>query len=134
MSYPREDPVAFLESQGWAFKQQGQELVTMCPFCEKPDHLWINQESGVWKCHRCGESGNLYQLRKRLGLANGNGRFQTIGQALGAKSKRIPPERVEAMHAALLKDQEALDYCTKTRRWSVEMVKRFKLGLRVDGR
>ncbi len=134
MTYPREDPVAFLESQGWQFKRQGQELVTTCPLCEKPAHLWINQESGLWKCHRCGESGNLWQLRKRLGLDTGNGRLQSLGQAIGAKPKRIPKEQVEAMHVALLADRETLDYCTRTRRWSLEIVKRFKLGLRVDGR
>jgi KaiC/GvpD/RAD55 family RecA-like ATPase len=131
MSYQREDPAAFLDAQGWAFKRQGQELVTACPFCDKPNHLYMHQETGVWKCHRCGEGGNLYQLRKRLGLDNGN--LQSLAQALGAKPKRIPRERVEAMHAALLKDTEALAYATETRRWSLEVVKRFKVGLRVDG-
>jgi archaellum biogenesis ATPase FlaH len=135
MSYRRQDPVAFLESQGWPFKRQGQELVTTCPLCDKAGHLYVHHESGVWKCHRCGESGNLYQLRKRLGLNNGDGaRFQSLGQVLGAKPKGIPQERVEAMHKALLADQEALDYSTKVRRWALEVVKRLKVGLRLDGR
>jgi len=132
MSYRREDPEAFLESQGWPFKRQGQELVTTCPFCDKPGHLYVHQESGVWKCHKCGESGNLYQLKKHLGLDNG--KFQSLSQALSAKPRRIPWEQVEKLHAALLSDTEALSYCTKTRRWSVEVLKRFQIGLRVDGR
>ncbi|MBI3014073.1 MAG: hypothetical protein HYY65_03175, partial [Candidatus Tectomicrobia bacterium] len=135
MTTRREDPVAFIESQGWPVKRQGQELVTTCPLCEKPGHLYVHSETGVWKCHRCGESGNLWQLRKRLGLDNGDGAwFQSLGQALGAKPKRIPRDRTESMHAALLADREALAYCTETRRWSLEVVRRFKLGLRVDSR
>ncbi len=130
MSY-YEDPATFLEAQGWQFKRQDHELVTTCPFCDKPAHLYMHQDTGVWKCQRCGEKGNLGQLQKRLSL---NGGFQSIGQALGVKPKQIPRQWVEAMHAALLADQEALAYCTQTRRWSLEVVKRFHLGLRVDGR
>jgi twinkle protein len=132
MGYQQEDPVAFLESQGWPFKRQGQELVGDCPFCNKPGHLWMHQDTGVWKCHHCGESGNLYQLRKRLGLDAGT--VQSLGQALKAKPQRIPLDRVEAMHKALLGDAEALEYATKTRGWSLEVLKRVKVGLRVDGR
>jgi archaellum biogenesis ATPase FlaH len=134
MTFPRQDPVAFLESQGWPYKRQGQELVTTCPFCERASHFYVNQETGVWKCHHCGESGNLWQLRKRLGLDGGNGKMQTIGQALGARPQRIPMQRVEQMHEALLGDQEAISYCTQGRGWSLEVVKRCRLGLRVDGR
>ncbi len=132
MSYRREDPGAFLDAHGWPFKRQGRELVTTCPFCDKPAYLYMHSESGVWKCHRCGEAGNLWQLRKRLGLDTGQ--FQSFGQALGSKPKRIPWEQVEKLHTALLSDTEALSYCTITRRWSLEVLKRFQIGLRVDGR
>jgi archaellum biogenesis ATPase FlaH len=127
-----EDPAAFLEAQGWQFKRQGQEFVTACPFCEKPGHLWVNQESGAWKCHRCGETGNLVTLRKRLGLDGG--RLQSLGQALRAAPRRIPKERVAALHAALLQDPEALAYATETRHWSRAVVEAYKIGLRVDSR
>lgn len=140
MSYQPENPAAFLEEQGWPFKRQGQELVTGCPFCGETEgrghHLHLHQERGVWRCAKCGEAGNLWQLRQRLGLGNGRrDGLQSLGQALRAPApKRIPKAQVEAMHAALLADPEAMAYATETRRWSLDVVKRFTLGLRVDGR
>ena len=132
MTYRTEDPAAFLEAQGQPVKRHGTQLVTDCPLCGKPGHLYMNAESGAWDCKACGERGNLWQLRKRLGLDNG--RFQTLSQALGAKPKRIPRERVESLHAALLQDPEALAYATDTRRWSLAVVTAQQIGLRVDGR
>jgi archaellum biogenesis ATPase FlaH len=132
MMYPREDPAAFLEAQGWQFKRQGQELVTACPLCDaKIGHFYVHETSGLWKCHKCGESGNLYQLRKRLGLDGG---VQSLGQALRAAPRRIPRERVAALHAALLQDSEALAYATETRHWSRAVVEAYQIGLRVDSR
>lgn len=80
----------------------------------------------------CQEKGNLYQLRQRLGL-NVAG-IQSLGQALHAEPKRIPRERVEAMHRALLADDEGLTYATTIRGWSLEVVKRIQVGVRVDNR
>lgn len=138
MSYRTEDPAAFLQEQGWQFKRQGQELVTGCPFCEegRGHHLYLHQERGVWKCQKCGEAGNLFQLRQRLGLGTGRrDGVQALGQALRAPApKRIPQEQVERLHAALLADAEALAYATETRRWSLDVVARLKIGLRVDDR
>ena len=75
---------------------------------------------------------NLYQLRKRLGLDAGT--VQSLGQALKATPQRIPLDRVDAIHKALLGDAEAMEYATKTRGWSLDVLKRVKVGLRVDGR
>lgn len=132
---PEEDPVAFLTSQGWAFKPSGAELVTTCPFCEKPEHFYMHRETGLWKCQRCGEKGNPYQLRQRLGLSNGNrDGIQSLGASLKAEKRRIPAAKVDAMHTALLADESTLDYCVKVRHWSLDVVERFKVGLRVDSR
>lgn len=143
-SYLQEVPAAFLKSQGWPFQQRGQELVTRCPLCDdpdgKPEHFYIHVEKGIWKCHKCGESGNLYQLKKRLGLLsknpNGNGGgIKSFAQAVGGvQRRRIHLRVMEKMHAALLGDQEALDYCLKERRWSLDAVKSVKVGLRQDRR
>jgi archaellum biogenesis ATPase FlaH len=145
MAYQNEDPVQFLESQGWPYKQAGSEFIVTCPFCEeaggqRPEHLYLHADKAVWKCHKCGESGNLYQLRKRLGLPNqsGNGNLKgihSLGDAIGgASKKKISASQVESLHAALLADQEAMDYCIRERRWGPEVVKTMKLGLRIDSR
>lgn len=133
MTYQTEDPAAFLTAQGWRFKRSGEELVTTCPFCDKADHLYMHRESGLWKCHRCGEGGNLYQLRRRLDLGNGSG-IQSLREVLKTPARRISAEKVDALHRALLSDQEALHYCTNARRWSLEVIKRVQVGLRVDAR
>jgi hypothetical protein len=67
---------------------------------------------------------------------NGNsGHIHSFGEAIGGKSKKeIPQERVESLHAALLADQEIRGYCVEERKWSLEIVKAMKLGLRTDGR
>lgn len=136
MTWRDEDPAAFLEGQGWPYRREGSQLVTDCPLCGKGRHLYIHQDRGVWNCKRCGESGNLYQLRQRLGLGNGRpDGIASLGQALRKPpSKRIPLSRVEAMHAALLADRETFDYCTKTRCWAPDVVKAVKVGLRSDSR
>jgi ribosomal protein S27E len=140
MTYQSEDPVQFLQSQGLKYRQHGDELITKCLLCDKDDHLFIHATKGVWKCHHCGESGNLYQLRKRLGLPNHeNGcdlrGIRSLGQTIGGSSKKIIPlKQVEALHAALLADQEALDYCIAERHWNQEVIKAMKIGLRSDER
>ena len=129
------NPEAFLQEQGWMFKRQGDELVTHCPLCDKPNHLYINQESGAWKCHKCGESGNLYQLKRRLCLPTDD-RWTGISSVREVlkppQSKRIPMEHVDKLHLALMSDSEALAYCTESRKWTREVLVRQKIGLRLS--
>lgn len=131
------DPEAFVREQGWTFKRHGQELATYCPLCDKPNHLYINQESGAWKCHRCGESGNLYQLKRRMHLPTED-RWAGISSMREAMkpppAKRIPMEDVDALHLALMADSEAIAYCTDARKWTREVLVRHKIGLRSDQR
>jgi archaellum biogenesis ATPase FlaH len=135
MPYQPVDPATFLTSQRWAFKSSGAELVTICPFCDKPEYFYMHRETGLWKCHRCGQKGNLFQLCHHLGLGNkAPDGIQSIGHALKVERRRIPTTKVDAMHAALLAEQTTLDYCLNVRRWTLDVVKRFKLGLRVDSR
>lgn len=140
MTYQNEDATEFLNSQGWTFKQSGEELIAKCPLCEKEDHFYIHAQKGVWKCHHCGEAGNLYQLRQRLGLPpykNGNGLpgIKSFRQAIGSNSfKRISKERIEEMHTALLADKEALEYCLKERKWTPDIIKAMKIGVQEDSK
>lgn len=43
-------------------EQGRKEMRTDCPFCDKPNHLYLNTETTQWECKRCGESGNFYTL------------------------------------------------------------------------
>ena len=53
----------FLESfkfHGVTFnKEIGGEAVADCPFCNKQNHFYVDHETGKWKCHSCGEAGNV---------------------------------------------------------------------------
>lgn len=127
-----EDPAAFLTDQGWPFKRRSGQLMLECPFCGKAEKFSMHPETGVWHCWACGEKGNLYQLRRRLGV-DGAG-IQSFSQALQAPPRRISAAQVDTMHQALLADGEGLAYATTTRGWSLEVVKRLKIGLREDSR
>jgi hypothetical protein len=47
------------------------ELVYRCPLCGPDDqsgHLYLNPDSGVWHCYRCGQGGNVSWLRHKTGI------------------------------------------------------------------
>ena len=39
-----------------------KQLIGTCPFCGKVNHLYINEETLLWDCKRCGKVGNLKKL------------------------------------------------------------------------
>ena len=41
-------------------RQVGKEWVGTAPFSEKPNHLYVNGETGQWKEHQTGNSGNVH--------------------------------------------------------------------------
>jgi hypothetical protein len=46
--------------------ERGSQAITNCLFCDKPGKFYISIETGEWKCHRCGESGNPMTFSRRL--------------------------------------------------------------------
>ena len=61
-----------VSSNGVDFKYAsgGRELLVECPFCQR-EKLYINADTGLWNCARCGERGNMWTLAtKVLGLDN----------------------------------------------------------------
>lgn len=52
-------------------KVHGDEIVFLCPANQERDaRAYYNTIKGVWNCFRCGESGNYYDLGRRLGVIN----------------------------------------------------------------
>lgn len=52
----------------------GVERIIDCPHCNEPEHydLWVNGETGLWICYRCGEAGSLPGLlAEGLGISYG---------------------------------------------------------------
>lgn len=127
-----------VQSQGWKWKvtNSKQIVLDVCPHCQKQDHCYLEihgagdeqaNRDGLYLCQRCGKSGNLYSLKQHLGLAISGVTSQKDWANSEKKIDSLPD--TEACHAALLADEDALDYLCNVRRFSLEIVKRQKLGL-----
>lgn len=44
----------------------GNQLRLDCPWCLKPNHLYMNADSMLWDCKRCGRKGNINQFINQL--------------------------------------------------------------------
>ena len=121
--------VKFVVEQGWQWRPgSGDQIqVEICPYCGKGDYkLFVatgdpndpqNTRDGLHKCFHgsCGKQGNLRTLAEHLGLriAGVESRKEWAGKANGDKPDALPD--VEACHAALLSDPEAMDYLLNVR-------------------
>jgi len=125
-----ENPLGFVQAQGWNCRESGTQIVVeVCPLCGKDNgHFYMHALEGLWDCKVCGEKGTLYQLKERLGLI-GSGGITSIGQAVGSAPKTIPMDKIRRGHEALLKDPEAMRYLTQGRGWSERIIRRCQLGL-----
>jgi hypothetical protein len=65
-----------------------------CPFCGKEDKLYVNQDSGLWECHACQESGNPVGLLRRLWEAFGFP--EQPGSSLAAERRLRAPQTLES--------------------------------------
>ncbi len=117
----------YFNSKRWQFKRQaGEFILEVCPFCQdSKGHFYMSPTSGKFRCFKCEEVGNLFSLKKKLGDLSEKKFFQKPGTAIDLK-------KVEAQHKALLADQEALTYLQDKRGFSLETIKRFRLGAEGD--
>ncbi len=124
----RENPLGFVQSQGWSYEERGTQIITDCPFCGKERHFYMHAIEGGFDCKVCGEAGYLPQLKQRLGLT-GTGGIASMGDAVGSKPQKVPMDRVRRGHEALLNDSAVMSYLTKDRGWSESIIEKFQLGL-----
>jgi len=40
-------------------KTSGEEHIGRCPFCNRSGHFFVNENTGLYNCKKCGESGNV---------------------------------------------------------------------------
>ncbi len=105
----------YLGSRSISFVERGKELVFKCPFggCDvdtkHAGHLYMEAETGVYRCVKCDASGNLVTLSRHLGddpveLGFKEGP-EKIGRVVKKKAKEIAAglsaEDVEKWHVAL---------------------------------
>lgn len=127
-----------VQSQGWNFKvtDSVRILLGKCPYCDKEDHCYMEihgpndpqkNRDGLYLCQRCGQSGNLYSLKKHLGLVIEGVSSQ---KEWAASEKKIDPlPDTEECHKALMADEKAIDYLTNIRGFSLDIIQKQKIGL-----
>jgi len=105
-----------------------QYNIKVCPLCGNEKwKFYMNRETGLWDCKRCGEAGNFYQLKGRLGQLGGI----TSTEKMFENHSPLDEKLVQRYVKNLEKDQKALLYLKRKRKFSDETIKRFQLG--VDG-
>ena len=129
-----------ITSQGWSWKPATLPRITIetCCYCGKGGHHLCmevygkddeeRKRDGLHSCIRCGKSGNLTSLKNKLGvtLSGVEGRKDWGGTA---KDVEALPD-VEACHDALMANEEALEYLTEGRGFSLDIIQKQKLGLK----
>lgn len=109
----------------------GGEARARCPLCpgEKTgESLAVNVATGAWKCHRCGEAGNIFTLRRRI-----RGGASAVAKAVPdikvePAGRVIPDEMVSILEAELRDSPQARAYLEGARRLRPETWTAARLG------
>lgn len=119
----------YLESKGWTSKfKNGEYCLDLCPLCDAgPGHFYINQAKEIFYCHKCNERGHILSLKKRLGDLPAIAHISEFSKGK-AQAKTIDLSVVDKYHKALLENPAALSYLTQERAFTLETIKKFKLG------
>lgn len=70
--------VSYLTEEGFDpdFAEDGEEIIFCCPLCDDDrSRLYVNTQTGGWKCFHCDEHGNLHQLLINVVGLNGSQAF-----------------------------------------------------------
>lgn len=129
----------FVMSRGWDWKvgTHPNIILANCPYCNKEDHCYMEvhgasepdqaSRDGLHLCQRCGKSGNLYALKKKLGVVIDGVSSQKEWGAEKKKIEELPD--VEACHQALMQDDNALEYLVNVRGFSLDIIQKQKIGI-----
>lgn len=124
-------PLEFVQGQLWRYRQSGNELVIeTCPLCNKGDwKFYINANTGLWSCKhgKCQREGNIFSLKKALGLSIGVDPAGA-GDALVELGESLY-EQVRVAHEFLMSN--AMYKATLMDEWSIseEAIRRHRLGV-----
>jgi twinkle protein len=122
----------FLTTTDWEYKEgpSNQYIVKICPFCF--DDRWKfyirRDDSGLFDCKLCQESGNLYQLKTKMKGVDQIGSTQKMF----SEAKELESELADEYFENLKKDKTALTYLIEKRNFKKETIKHFKLGVNDD--
>ena len=123
----------FVTKMGWTSKPSGTSELALeyCPLCKTTGYkCYINVDTGLWSCKKCGESGNLYQLKQKLGVSmDGAMSIREAGQVHDAPQ---PLPDVDLLQRKLVdpdSTNEAIDYLLHERGLTMAVIEQYKIGL-----
>ena len=127
----------FVISQGWDYKVGTAPNIVLakCPYCSKEFHCYMElhsndgqtQRDGLHMCQRCGKSNNIYGLKQYLGISIPGVSSQ---KDWASSEKKIDPlPDINACHESLLADDDAVEYLCNIRGFSLDILKKQKIGL-----
>lgn len=120
--------LTYLESKGWTYQRSadGHTLtLPRCPLCGQTTGFSVTVRSGVWRCKACERFGTLLTLKR---LAGDLGTIEGDERPLNVV---VPEEKIEALHAALLRDDQIVTWLEK-RLIRDEDIRSWRLGLSVE--
>jgi 5S rRNA maturation endonuclease (ribonuclease M5) len=106
-------------------KKRGDLTIAFCPFHKDTNNpnLTVYPNRNGYKCFTCGAHGNAFNFLKETGQLPPK---QSSGR--GRPSTQPTKKDVEATHKKLLDDKEFLDRLKEKRGWTIEIIKKLKLG------
>lgn len=120
--------VEYLQSKGHTLKPStGGWHMLDCIFCKGKKDLAVKETNGVYYCHKCGETGNLWKLKKHFGelpVYKITGKNETV--------KKMTEDKTSEYIKNLMKEKEAWNYLRVERGFSKEAIAHFRLGYK-DG-
>jgi hypothetical protein len=128
---------SFLTSKGLAFHPAGpiDYAVKRCIRCgDEGGHLFINKQTGLWNCKKCGASGNLWHLRREL---EGLDPVASIADLMKQRGYILDPsvagelteQKINEFHANLCADSSAIRYLIEERKLTKDTIRHFRIGL-----
>ena len=122
------DTRKFLLTTDWEYKNvtDNQINIKTCPICG--DNRWkfyIEGDKGLWDCKICGENGNLYQLKSKLGKLD---EIASIDKIIPKQHHPLEDTICQAYENNLRNDKAAYTYL-KSRGFTDETIKHFRLGV-----
>jgi hypothetical protein len=95
-------------------RKSGVQFVGLCPFHkEKTPSFYVHPSKGVYKCHGCGASGDVFTFIQQIEGVNFKGARALLAERAGVTVSDRRPTVAERRHFALLMD---------TSEWRVALV------------
>lgn len=126
--------LSYLESKNISYRlaSGNMEAVFPCPVCGRENKFYVNTETGAFKCFRasCDTQGGWKDLVRLLGDTESEISIKVPERPREIQDPEpISPETVEEYHQVLLEGYAPFEkYFTEKRGYTIETIKKFKLG------